>query len=364
MEKSIKSVLSLRNVSAVFAAVSMVVIVLIFAFVFWQGSQLFVSEPKVLDLEKTDKAVEKLDAGNVPKSIENEFWEKRISFENAKVTDREGPPWKIKSASATYTVHTENNTIAIYQKIGINDILNTEWSPSRNPLSFGIIPLFIGSLAVTTVALVLAVPIGLFGAIYIGEVASPKVRGLLKPIMEILAGVPSVIYGFFGFIFVAPKIQSAFDLPVGQTILTGGIILAAMVLPIIISVSEDAINSIPKKYKEASLALGATRWRTLTRVTIPAAASGISASIILAFGRAIGETIAVSLTVGNVAQIPGSFLDPAFPMTSVIATEMGEAGPFTAHGHALFFLGILLFTTTFVTNVVARKISTKEAVEE
>ncbi len=364
MKEKIKNIFSMKNITAIFASISILMIILIFIFVFWQGFQIFEDQPKVLDIEKTNETIENINAGYIPKNIEKEFAEKRISFENAKVTDKEGPPWKIKSTEATYIAREKENSINIYQKIGFSDIFNKEWSPARDPLSFGIIPLFIGSLAVTAVALLISIPVGIFGAIYVGEVASARIRSILKPIMEILAGVPSVIYGFFGFIYVAPKLQSMLNLPIGQNILTSGIILSAMVLPIIISVSEDAINSVPKKYKQGSLALGATRWRTLTSVTIPAAASGISASIILAFGRAIGETIAVSLTVGNVAQIPGSIIDPAFPMTSVIASEMGEAGPFTAHGHSLFFLGVLLFTTTFIVNLIARKISTRSLVEE
>lgn len=252
-----------------------------------------------------------------------------------------------------------------FEEIGILDfLLGTEWRPTGSPPSFGILPLFYGSLLVTGLALLVSVPIGIFGAIYIHEVAHSKVRKLLKPISEILAGVPSVIYGFFGLVVLVPWVKETFGLPVGETAFTAGIILGIMVLPIIISVSEDAMSSVPEKYRSASLALGATRWQTMTKVVIPSAASGISSSIILAFGRAIGETIAVMMIVGGSPIMPLTIFKPVRPMPATIAAEMGEIAYGSTHFHALFAIGIILLTTTFVTNYVAKKIMTRGVIEE
>lgn len=252
-----------------------------------------------------------------------------------------------------------------FEEIGILDfLLGTEWRPTGSPPSFGILPLFYGSLLVTGLALLVSVPIGIFGAIYIHEVAHSKVRKLLKPISEILAGVPSVIYGFFGLVVLVPWVKETFGLPVGETAFTAGIILGIMVLPIIISVSEDAMSSVPEKYRSASLALGATRWQTMTKVVIPSAASGISSSIILAFGRAIGETIAVMMIVGGSPIMPLTIFKPVRPMPATIAAEMGEIAYGSTHFHALFAIGIILLTTTFVTNYVAKKIMTRGIIEE
>lgn len=255
--------------------------------------------------------------------------------------------------------------VPAFEEIGILDfLLGTEWRPTGSPPSFGILPLFYGSLLVTGLALLVSVPIGIFGAIYIHEVAHSKVRKLLKPISEILAGVPSVIYGFFGLVVLVPWVKETFGLPVGETAFTAGIILGIMVLPIIISVSEDAMSSVPEKYRSASLALGATRWQTMTKVVIPSAASGISSSIILAFGRAIGETIAVMMIVGGSPIMPLTIFKPVRPMPATIAAEMGEIAYGSTHFHALFAIGIILLTTTFVTNYVAKKIMTRGVIEE
>lgn len=251
-----------------------------------------------------------------------------------------------------------------FKELGIREfIFGTTWRPAGIEPSFGILPLLYGSLIVTGLALLISVPLGLFGAIYISEVAHPKLKKILKPITEILAGVPSVIYGFFGLVVLVPRVRQTFGLPIGETAFTAGLILGIMVLPIIISVSEDAMSSVPRRYKSASLAIGATRWQTITKVILPASAPGISSSIILAFGRAIGETIAVMMVVGGSATMPLTIFRPVRPMTTAIVEEMGEIAYGSIHFHSLFAIGVILLTITFVTNYLARKIMTRGVIE-
>ncbi|MBC7218923.1 MAG: phosphate ABC transporter permease subunit PstC [Hadesarchaea archaeon] len=232
-------------------------------------------------------------------------------------------------------------------------LLNLTWRPTASPPSFGIIPLILGSLLVTGLALAISVPLGILGAIYISEIAGARVRELLKPAIEVLSGIPSIVYGLFGLLVLVPLIQKTFGLSTGETALTGGIILAIMVLPTILSISEDAMSSVPSEYKEASLALGATKWRTIRSVTMPAAASGITAGIILGFGRAIGETIAVMMVTGGAPIVPTSIFSPVRTMTQTIAAEMGEAVFGGTHYNALFAIGIVLFIITFILNSAA-----------
>jgi phosphate transport system permease protein len=236
----------------------------------------------------------------------------------------------------------------------ISFLTGTAWYPTAEPApQFGTLPLILGSVLVTMGAIVLALPVGLAGAIYISEVAHPHVRAWLKPTIEILAGIPSVVYGFFGLVVLVPFIQRLFDLNVGETGLAGMIMLAIMALPTVVSVSEDSINAVPRSYREASLALGATRWQTITRVTVPAALSGITAAAMLGVGRAVGETMTVLMVTGNAAQIPTSFLVPVRTLTATIAAELGEAPQGGIHYQALFAIGIVLFIITFLVNLVA-----------
>jgi phosphate transport system permease protein len=213
--------------------------------------------------------------------------------------------------------------------------------------------MIVSTLMVTLGALLIAVPIGLACAAYLAEIASPRVREILKPVIEILAGIPSVVMGFLGIVVVNPLIARVFGLPNGLNALNGSILLAIMSLPTIISLSEDAITAVPKTYKEASLALGATRWQTLIRVTIPAALSGIIASIMLGMGRAIGETMTVLMATGNAQAMPHSFLDAVRTMTATIAIELGEVPFGSVHYHALFVIGFVLFVMTFLVNLVS-----------
>ena len=230
-------------------------------------------------------------------------------------------------------------------------VFGHEWYPTAEPVPlFGIWPLILGTLLVTFGAILFALPLGLATSIYLAEVASFRLRNIIKPLVELLAGIPSVVYGFFGLVVLVPLIQQLFNLEVGETALAGSIILGIMALPTIITISEDALRTTPKSLKEASLALGATRWQTMVRVVIPYARSGITTAIILGIGRAIGETMAVLMVTGNAAMIPHSFLVPTRTIPATIAAELGESPYGGLHFKALFALGIILFLFTLIIN--------------
>ncbi len=230
-------------------------------------------------------------------------------------------------------------------------IFGKQWYPTSDPIpSYGIWPMIIGTLMVTLGALLFAIPLGIATAIFMAEVADIRLRNLLKPVVELLAGIPSVVFGFFGLIVIVPLVQQMFHLIVGETVLAGSIVLGIMALPTIITITEDSMRTTPQALKEASLALGATRWQTLVRVVIPYAKSGISTAIILGIGRAIGETMAVLMVTGNASNIPHSFLVPARTIPATIAAELGEAPYGGMHFKALFALGIVLFLFTIIIN--------------
>jgi len=244
-------------------------------------------------------------------------------------------------------------------------ITGTEWRPTNG--SFGILPLIAGTLYVTFGALLIGVPTGIACAVLLSEIASKKLAGPFKAAIELLAGIPSVVYGFFGLIVLVPAIRN-YVLPVfqqfnpemntsGFSVLAGAVILSIMILPTIVSLSENAISAVPKEFREASLALGANKMETIMKVTLPAAKSGIFSSIILAMGRAIGETMAVLLITGNVAQMPGSILDPVATLTGTIAMEMSYASP--THQQALFAIGIILFILIMILNILAQTVMKK-----
>jgi phosphate transport system permease protein len=224
---------------------------------------------------------------------------------------------------------------------------------------FGIYPLVTGSVLVTFIATVVAVPFGVVVAVYLAEVATGAENEFLKPFIELLAGIPSVVIGFFGLVVLAPLVKSAFGLQTGLNALTGALLLALMAVPTIISVSEDAIRSVPLSYKQASLALGASKLQTIWRVTVPAALPGIIAAIMLGMGRVIGETMAVMMVTGNAAFLTFSPFDSVRTMTATIAAEMGEVAFGSDHYRALFWVGIVLLVATFVLNVVARRVLKK-----
>jgi phosphate transport system permease protein len=248
--------------------------------------------------------------------------------------------------------------LPILKTVGINEfIFGTHWFPTHEQAEFGILPMIYGSLIITMGALAFAAPLGISSALYISEVAPFWFKETMKPIVELLAGVPSVVYGLFGALFIAPLIQNLFNIPTGLTALSAAIILGIMVLPTITSITEDALSSIPKEYKEAALAVGATKWETMTKITLPAAASGISTALILGIGRAIGETMAVLMVAGGSPRIAFSLLQPIRAMTSTIAAEMAETVIGSEHYYALFGIAIVLFIMTLVFNLVAERIS-------
>jgi len=238
-------------------------------------------------------------------------------------------------------------------------LFGLHWYPVHEPPEFGILPLLLGSFMVTLGAIIVALPLGLGCAIYLSEIARPCIRDITKPFIEMLAGIPSVVYGFFGLVFLAPLIQKIGHLPTGLTGGTASIILGIMALPTVTSIAEDAISSVPRNLREASLALGATRWETITRTVLPAAKSGIFTSAILGVGRAIGETMTVLMVAGGSAVIPSHFFRPVRTMTATIAAEMGEAPIGSLHHHALFAIGLVLFLLTLGLSLVAEWVKEK-----
>lgn len=234
------------------------------------------------------------------------------------------------------------------------NLFGTRWYPTFN--FFGTLPLILGSTLVTVVSILIALPLGVATAVFVREVAPDWAREILKPMIEVLAGIPSVVLGFFGMHFVAPWIRVGLGTPTGLTVFTGALILAYMALPTIISVAEDALDSVPKSFRDAGLAMGATQWQTIWKVVVPAARSGILMAVMLGMGRAIGETMAVMMVTGNAARMPlslDSLFRPARTMTATIAAEMGEVAQGSPHYHALFGIGIILFVLTFLINLAA-----------
>jgi phosphate transport system permease protein len=237
------------------------------------------------------------------------------------------------------------------------NLFGTRWYPTFG--LYGTLPLLLGSLLITLVAVAIAFPLGVLTAVFIREVAPGWAREILKPTIEVLAGIPSVVLGFFGMSLLAPVMRETLDIPTGLTAFTGSVLLAYMALPTIVSVAEDALDAVPKGYRDASLAMGATPWETIWRVVVPAARSGIFMALMLGMGRAIGETMAVMMVTGNAARLPlslGSLFRPARTMTATIAAEMGEVAQGSTHYHVLFGIGIILFVLTFLINLAAASV--------
>jgi phosphate transport system permease protein len=232
----------------------------------------------------------------------------------------------------------------------------TKWYPVSEPPTFGIMPFFVATLWVTLVATAISVPIGVACAAYLAEVAPAKVRETVKPIIEILAGIPSVVMGFIGLMLLSPLVQSAFNLNTGLSGLTAGIMLSLMSLPIIISVSEDALRAVPDDFRQAAYALGATRWETIRHVSIPGALSGVTAAIMLGVGRAIGETMTVLMVAGGALAVPVSPTEPMMPMTAAIASGIGNAVRGGLQYQALFAIGLILFAVTLAVNLIADRV--------
>ncbi len=254
-------------------------------------------------------------------------------------------------AAITFFIFKEG--LPLIFKVGIiNFLTGREWSPSNN--EFGILPMVLSSVWITLGALVIGVPTGISCAVFLAEIVGDKIQKILKPAIELLASIPSVVYGFMGVVILVPFIREIFGGP-GFSLMAGSIILGIMILPTIISISTDSLKAVPNSFREASISMGATRWQTTIFVTLRAARTGILASVILGMGRAIGETMAVIMVAGNALNIPHSLLDPIRPLTSNIALEMGYATG--DHQKALFATGIILFVFIMILNVTATYIS-------
>lgn len=240
-------------------------------------------------------------------------------------------------------------------RVGIGNFLGaTTWNPSGNDADFGIAAMILGSVWVTIGAILVGVPLGLAVAIFSAEIAPKRAAAIIRPVIQLLAGIPSVIYGFIGLTILAPLIRAVFGGP-GLSVLTASLILGIMILPSVISISEDALRAVPTSYRDGSLALGATRWQTIYGVLVPAARSGIVASVILGMGRALGETMAVIMMLGNALQVPRTPLDSATTLTSNIGLELAYASG--AHREALFATGVVLFVLIMTLNLIANLVT-------
>lgn len=240
----------------------------------------------------------------------------------------------------------------------IGSLFGTRWYPIES--LYGIWPLLGGTFLVTVGAMLISLPLGIGTAIFISEVAPPWVNNVLKPLIEILAGLPSVVLGFLGIQLLAPFLRTFMNLPTGLTAFAGAILLAMIAIPTIVSIAEDAFNTVPGGYRQAALALGATRWQVIWGVTLPAARSGVLTAVMLGVGRAIGETMAVMMVTGNAPVLPtglGALFEPARTMTATIASEMGEVANGSPHYHVLFFIGMILFFISLIVNVAASSVS-------
>jgi phosphate transport system permease protein len=242
-------------------------------------------------------------------------------------------------------------------EIPFSAFLNTRWYPIES--YYGILPLIGGSIIITIGAAFIAVPLGLATAIFIAEVAPRWARDILKPMVEVLGGLPSVLLGFIGILVVSPFVRTAFSLPTGLTAFTGALLLGAISIPTIVSVAEDALDAVPKTYRDAAMALGATKWQIIWKVTLPAARSGVLTAIMLGIGRAIGETMTVMMVTGNAPVMPTELIAlfrPVRTMTATIASEMGEVANGSVHYHVLFFIGIVLFLISLIINLTAASV--------
>jgi phosphate transport system permease protein len=233
-------------------------------------------------------------------------------------------------------------------------LFSTEWFPtSHSNVRYGAFALIVGTASVTVLAMVLAVPFGLGSAVFVSEFCGKRTKEALKVVIELLAAIPSVVWGFIGISLMNPLIQRVFHVPVGLNVFNGALLLALMSVPIMVSIGEDALKAVPDSYREAALAAGATRWQTIYRVLIPAAKNGLLAAVLLGVGRAVGETMAVLMATGHAVNIPGSVFEPVRTLTATIAAELGETSRGSDHYQVLFIVGVLLFSITFVVNLAA-----------
>jgi len=238
--------------------------------------------------------------------------------------------------------------------VPLRDLFGTRWYPIEG--YFGVVPLLTGSLVVTVGAMAIAVPFGIGTAMFISEIAPRWAREVLKPLVELLGGLPSVVLGFLGILVLSPYLRQILDLPTGLTALAGSLLLGGIAVPTIVSIAEDALDAVPRSYRDAALALGATPWQTMWGVTLPAARSGVLTAVLLGMGRAVGETMAVMMVTGNAPVLAvrlASIVSPVRTMTATIAAEMGEVASGSPHYHVLFFIGMLLFVISLLVNVIA-----------
>lgn len=233
-------------------------------------------------------------------------------------------------------------------------LTSKEWYPtSQSNVRFGVWALIVGTLSVTVLAMVIAVPFGLGAAVFVSEFCGGKIKETLKIVIELLAAIPSVVWGFIGLTVMNPIIQNMFNAPIGLNVLNGAILLALMSVPIMVSIGEDSLKAVPDSFREAGIALGATKWQLVYRVLLPAAKNGLLAAVLLGVGRAVGETMAVLMATGHAVNIPDSIFDPVRTLTATIAAELGEASEGSQHYRVLFLIGVLLFSITFVVNLTA-----------
>lgn len=374
--------------------VTSLVILLIIAFLFAEGAGLFservIEDGYVLALNR-ENTVKELSAAEIKAVFDedvtnwNELGGPDMAIETFRLEDADdyfteeqlGPQYENAGSLIAALVESRPGMIAFIPEsmlpedpslnfikdktISPGEVLaGSEWFPTATPAPlFGIWPLLSGTLWVSLFAILFALPFGISIAVYMAEVASGRVRNILKPIIELLNGIPSVVYGFFGLIVIVPLLQQVFGLPVGESGLAGSIVLAIMALPTIVTVAEDAMRNCPRSLREASLALGATKWQTISRVVIPASMSGIASGVVLGIGRAIGETMAVLMVTGNAAVVPTSILEPLRTIPATIAAELGEAPAGGAHYQSLFLLGVILFFITFIINLCVEYISSR-----
>ena len=249
-------------------------------------------------------------------------------------------------------------------EVSIKDLFSVRWYPIED--LFGLLPLISGSLVVTLTSILIALPLGIGTAIYIGEIAPKNVKEILKPTVEIMAGIPSVVLGFIGIQALSPFLREFFNLPTGLTALSGSILLAMIAIPSIVSIAEDALYAVPNSYRDASYALGATQWQTIWGIVLPAARNGLLTAVMLGIGRSLGETMAVMMVTGNAATTFSglkSIIMPVRTMTATIASEMGEVASGSTHYHVLFFIGIILFVFSLVINISSSSVQGKSKQE-
>ena len=388
LEKAVKWLLTASGF------VTSLVILLIIGFLFTEGAGLFrepvIEEGYVLALNK-DNPVRELDAAEIKAVFDEDVtnWKElggqdlaistfRLEDADEYFTEEQlGAQYENAGALIAGLVASDPGMVAfvpesmIPENSGLNFIEDnsisagevfggTEWFPTATPAPlFGMLPLLLGTLWVSLFAILFALPFGISIAVYMSEVASPRIRNFLKPVIELLNGIPSVVYGFFGLIVIVPMLQRVFGLPVGESGLAGSLVLAIMALPTIVTVAEDAMRNCPRTLREASLALGASKWQTIYKVVIPSSMSGIASGVVLGIGRAVGETMAVLMVTGNAAVMPHSILEPLRTIPATIAAELGEAPAGGAHYQSLFLLGVILFFITFIINMCVEFISAR-----